>query len=80
MSALGVDAPVRSRCSWAMLNKIRAISAIKRAPMSFVSASEEGARIGGRAHASPGRDAPLGRTRRRVVLGPRLDPSPAPSI
>jgi hypothetical protein len=42
MSALGVDAPVRSRRSWAILNKIRATSAIKRAPMSFVSASEEG--------------------------------------
>jgi hypothetical protein len=31
MSALGVDAPVRSRRSWAFLSNIRAISATKRA-------------------------------------------------
>jgi hypothetical protein len=50
MSALGVDAPVRSRRSRAFLSKIRAISAINRAPMSFLSAGEEGSAVPGAAH------------------------------
>ena len=80
MSALGVDAPVRSRRSWAFLSNIRAISATKRADVVRIR-QRGGERVsGGRAHASPRRDAPLGTTRRRVVLGPRPESSPAPSI
>jgi hypothetical protein len=71
MSALGADAPVRSRRSWAILNKIRATSAIKRAPMSFVSASEEGSayRAPRTRIASPRRAAWKDSATRRPVAG-----------